>query len=87
MVPQPKCRYSFLFSEFLIIGPVPVCDVIGGPLAVRSRSGICYEIQKKPGKNGRISRGVSTEFFGASGLRITKVLESLRVTKQREQIT
>ena len=24
MVPQPKCRYSFLFSEFLIIGPVPV---------------------------------------------------------------
>ena len=24
MVPQPKCRYIFLFSEFLIIGPVPV---------------------------------------------------------------
>ena len=24
MVPQPKCRYSFLFSEFLIDGPVPV---------------------------------------------------------------
>ena len=24
MVPQQKCRYSFLFSEFLIVGPVPV---------------------------------------------------------------
>ena len=26
MVPQTKCRYSFLFSKFLIIGPVPVED-------------------------------------------------------------
>ena len=24
MVPWTKCRYSFLFSEFVIIGPVPV---------------------------------------------------------------
>ena len=39
VVPQPKCRYSFLFSEFLTIGPVPV---LGHPMVGAVHDELAY---------------------------------------------
>ena len=45
MVPQPKCRYSFLFSDFLNVGPVPVGAVITVEEFAKSGSGLFVKKQ------------------------------------------
>ena len=57
MVPQPKCRYSFLFSEFLIIGSVPVVC-----------SGVYLWKQISPPGDGRILAYVRADDRGSSRL-------------------